>query len=140
MYWDGIKFIPVPNRYDDNNNEVYNQKQDYGSLTVGTRANGEQDNDTIGRNSLEVGKENEAVGDNSVAQGDSNYASAVDSHAEGLHTKVTGEFSHAEGTGQFRNDIHKDGTLVPCGINGKTTEVKGVASHAEGGAQYIEGA
>lgn len=136
IYWDGTYFRIVGDDYP----EDYNMSAGYGSLTVGTRAEGYKENDTIGQHALEVGTNNEAVGDNSVAQGDSNYASAVDSHAEGLHTKVTGEFSHAEGTGQFRNDIHKDGTLVPCGINGKTTEVKGVASHAEGGAQYIEGA
>lgn len=142
LYWDGIKFKPVPDRYDSNNNEVYNQKQDYGSLTVGTRANGIQDNDTIGRNSLEVGKENEATGDNAVANGQATIAAALGSHAEGLGTEIksTGLLSHIEGLGDYselveyqaENDFFGEG-------GGQPSEVSGIASHAEGYGQKVEG-
>jgi len=74
FYWDGVKFRPITDRYNDNNEEIYNSKQDYGSLTVGTRANGIQDDDTIGRHSLEVGTDVEATGNNAVATGSSTKA------------------------------------------------------------------
>ena len=137
LYWDGIKFKPITEP-----RSSYNQKQDYGSLTVGTRANGEQDNDTIGRNSLEVGKENEATGDNAVANGQATTAAALNSHAEGLGTKVksTGLLSHIEGLGDYselveyqdENDFFGEG-------GGRPSEVSGIASHAEGYGQKVEG-
>ena len=145
LYWDGIKFKPITEPRGS-----YNQKQDYGSLTVGTRANGEQDNDTIGRNSLEVGKENEATGDNAVANGQATTAAALNSHAEGLGTEVTGEFSHNEGLGGFAGQIVReiDGAEVEIAYgeprtnestSGVPSIISGIASHGEGYGQLVEG-
>lgn len=90
LYWNGIKFIIVPTKTKD---DLPKLNKTYGSLTIGTRANGEQDNDTIGRNSLEVGSENEAVRNNSAAIGTGNVTAQdsqvlVGKYADGANDAI----------------------------------------------------